>query len=131
MILLDTHVLVWWLTDQGKLTEKVRKLISRERKREGILVSAISVWEVAMLVKKGKLGLGEDSGEWLERLLELPVVKFVAVDERIAMETGLLSGFESGDSADRMILVTARRLGVSLVTKDNKMRKSGIAKTIW
>lgn len=61
MIVLDTHALVWWVNGNDQLSPRARKAIEKELAEDGqILVSAITAWEIAMLVAKGRLALTMD-----------------------------------------------------------------------
>ncbi|MGH8414104.1 MAG: type II toxin-antitoxin system VapC family toxin, partial [Gammaproteobacteria bacterium] len=66
MIVLDTHALVWWVNEDGKLSARARREITGEQRgARQILVSAITAWEIAMLLKKGRLRLTMEFDEWL------------------------------------------------------------------
>ena len=72
MTLLDTHVLVWLLSGNSRLGGQARPLIQRAAEENTLLVSAITPWEIAMLVSKGRLALDRDVGEWVKAALALP-----------------------------------------------------------
>ena len=96
-----------------------------------IIVSAISAWEIAMLVEREKLLLSMDVGSWLATVAEIEAVRFLPVDVEIAVKSVELPGEFHKDPADRMIVSTARKLAVPLVTKDEKIRAYAHVKTIW
>jgi len=132
MIVLDTHAWVWWLADPAKLTTRARRAIDRAaRGGDGVVVSSISVWEVAMLVARGRLALTVDVAEWLQRAEAVPGVRFVPVDNAIALRAVRLPGFPHPDPADRMIVSTALGGGASLVTADRRLRAYKPLKTLW
>lgn len=95
-----------------------------------LAVSAISVWETAMLVKKGRLKLGFSVEQLVRRCRTLPFLRFVAVDPSIAIASVELGPLHD-DPADRLIVATALHLGAVLVTKDQRIRTSGIVETMW
>jgi PIN domain nuclease of toxin-antitoxin system len=131
MTLLDTHAWVWWVTGDRQLGAKARKAIAVARESGDLRVSSISVWEVAMLVRRGRLELTLDVDDWVARSEALPFLRFVPVDNRVAQRAVALPDPAPADPADRMILATARVLGALLVTKDRNMRGvPGIA-TVW
>lgn len=68
MILLDTHIWVWWVDDNPQLVDRPRHLI-QDNVRSGLEVSAISCWEVAKLVQYGRLELACPLEEWMEQAL--------------------------------------------------------------
>lgn len=131
MIVLDTHTIVWWVTDDILLSKKARAVIKREQSDGEIIVSAISAWEITMLVAHERLVLSMDVGSWLSTVGEIERVRFLPVDVEIASKSVELPGEFHKDPADRMIVATARKLSVSLVTKDEKIRAYPHVRTIW
>lgn len=131
MIVLDTHTLVWWVTGDATLSKKAMKAIEREQSGGAIIVSAISAWEIAMLVAHARLVLAMDVSSWLATVAEIEAVRFIPVDVEIAAKSVELPGEFHKDPADRMIVATARKLAVPLVTKDEKILSYPHVKTIW
>ena len=131
MIVLDTHALVWWVAGDPTLSKKAKAAIERELSGGEIIVSAISAWEIAMLVEREKLVLSMDVGSWLATVLAVEAVRFIPIDAEIAIKSVDLPGDFHKDPADRMIVATARKLAVPLVTKDEKIRSYAHVKTIW
>lgn len=131
MILLDTHVLVWWLSGQDDLlSASARQAIERERSGE-MLVSSISAWEIAMLVARDRLVLSMDVAEWLRNAGEIESLTFMPVDNEIAVRSTELPGVFHKDPADRIIVATSRKFGASLVTADRKLLDYDHVQTIW
>lgn len=131
MIVLDTHALVWWANGDGAVSKKAKAAIDRELDGGQIVVSAISAWEIAMLVEREKLVLSMDVASWLATVSAIDAVRFVPVDVEIGLKSVDLPGEFHKDRADRMIVATARKLAVSLVTRDEKIRAYKHVKTIW
>ena len=131
MIVLDTHTLVWWVTGDATLSNKARKVIEREQSGGEIIISAISAWEISMLVAHGRLVLSMDVSSWLATVAEIASVRFFPVDVEIASKSVELPGAFHKDPADRMIVATARKLSVPLITKDDKILSYPHVKTIW
>lgn len=131
MIVVDTHALVWWVTGDPALSKKAKAAIERERSGGEILISAISAWEIAMLVEREKLVLSMDVGSWLATVQTIEAVRFVPVDPETAVKSVELPGDFHKDPADRMIVATARKFAAPLVTKDEKIRAYSHVKTIW
>jgi PIN domain nuclease of toxin-antitoxin system len=131
VIVLDTHALVWWVTGDTSLSKRAKNAIAREMAGGEIVVSSISAWEIAMLVAREKLVLTMDVNSWLVTVGEIEAVRFVPVDVEIATKSVALPGEFHSDPADRMIVATARKLAVPLVTKDAKIRNYAHVKTIW
>lgn len=130
MTVLDTHAWLWWLSEPTSLGKAARQAIDAGRLDGALAVSAISVWETAMLVKKGRLKLGLSVDSLVRRCRTLPFLRFVAVDPSIAIASVELGPLHD-DPADRLIVATALQLGAVLVTKDQRIRSSGIVETTW
>ncbi len=131
MIVLDTHVWVWWVSGSTALSKKASALIERHLTPRSIRISSISVWEVAQLVARGRLELTMGASDWIARCEALPFIEFVPVDNRIALRSTELSGSLRSDPADRIIVSTALTLGVPLVTRDEKLRRYRHVETVW
>jgi PIN domain nuclease of toxin-antitoxin system len=131
VIVLDTHAWLWWVSNPELLGERALAAIAAAQPRREIFVSSISAWEVAMLVQKGRLQLALDVRDWLARCEALPFLRFVPVDNAIAVQATRLPGDLHGDSADRIIVATALSLGAALVTKDRKIQEYPAVSTLW
>lgn len=131
MIVLDTHVWIWWVAGQEQISRKAQEEIDRAMEREEVFISSISAWEVALLVRKGRLELTMPVEDWIARTEALPFVRFVPVDNRIALRSNQLPGEIHEDPADRIIIATALTLGISLVSKDTRIRDYPHVETIW
>jgi PIN domain nuclease of toxin-antitoxin system len=131
MIVLDTHVWVWWLSGVEQISRRASRLIADAVAQKGIYVSSISVWEVAQLVARGRLRLTMQVADWLAKSEALPFVNFIPVDNAIAVRSVQLSEPLHRDPADRIIIATAITLGFPLVTKDGRIAKYPHVKTIW
>lgn len=133
MIVLDTHALVWWVNGSGELSDTAQKAIAQEQgSDEGlILVSAISAWEIAMLVQKERLLLTTAVDDWLATVEAVDTVRFVPVDNDVAIESTRLPGQFHADPADRMIVALARHLSSALVTADGRIRAYRHVRTVW
>ncbi|MBI3185494.1 MAG: type II toxin-antitoxin system VapC family toxin [Myxococcales bacterium] len=128
MIILDTHAWVWWASGSGKLSAKARRAIDQA---EQLGVSAISCWEVAMLVEHGRLTLDRPVLSWLRQALQLPKIELVALTPDVAVEAAALDGKLHGDPADRIIVATAVRCAATLVSRDERIRRAGLIATLW
>jgi PIN domain nuclease of toxin-antitoxin system len=119
VILLDTHVVIWSAEGDARLGRKARKLIAERNQTDPFHVSAISAWEIAMLVSKGRLDIGGPAQDWLVKVMEHPAWQTIPVDAAAAVESVNLPGDFHNDPADRFIVATARLRGFALVTADS------------
>ncbi len=130
-ILLDTHVLIWWVSGCHRIPARIVRSIESCLEEAEVLVSAITAWEISMLIAKGRLLLGMDVECWLETASEIEGLRFVPVSREIAVKSTLLPGEFHKDPADRMIVATARLLGIPLVTADEKILSYPHVRTLW
>lgn len=131
MIVLDTHVLIWWAAGDPQLSRAARDAIEAEAQDGEILVSAISAWEVAMLAKAGRLALTMEAEAWLDTVAQVRAIRFVPVDVGISIQSVQLPGEFHKDPADRIIVATARRHSAPLISADMKIRDYPHVQTIW
>lgn len=132
MIVLDTHALIWWVSGDDRLSEPAALSIQHEQENQGdILISAISAWEVSMLVEKGRIALSMDLNEWLDAVESIERVSLIPITPRVAVQSTRLPGNFHQDPADRMIVALARELNVALITADGKIQDYPHIKWIW
>jgi PIN domain nuclease of toxin-antitoxin system len=120
VIVLDTHAWVWWADGGAQLPPDYRALIQAEG-ANGLGVCAISCWEVAKLVERGRLQLAIPVGLWLAQALQPPAV-LLPLSPEVAVESTQLPGAFHRDPADQLIVVTARVYDCPLVTLDRLIR---------
>jgi PIN domain nuclease of toxin-antitoxin system len=129
VIVLDTHVWLWWITAPERLSARAREAIDEA---ERFCVATISCWELAMLSEAGRIEFDRSIGTWIEQALaneraqSLPLTSTVAVDAALLGRDGF-----TGDPADRIIYSTARTAGGRLVTRDKLLRAFDPRNTIW
>ena len=128
MIVLDTHAWIWWVADPARLSTAARKAIEKERVRG---ICAISVWELAVLIQRGRLVLDRDVAEWVRDALALPGVELLPLTPEIALAAGGPELGLHGDPADRMIAATTLVHRARLVTKDERLRAVQALDTVW
>jgi PIN domain nuclease of toxin-antitoxin system len=131
LILLDTHVLVWWLSESPELSIAAKRAIRRYSGPGEIAVSAISVLEIATAARRGRLQFTVPVEQWLSDMRCIPQLRLEPVSADIAALAGSLADPMHGDPADRVIIATAIVLGVSLVTADERLRSLPSVTTIW
>lgn len=127
VVLLDTHTLIWLLNGSDRLGDNARNLIQQTANEDNLFLSAISPWEIAMLISKGRLVLDRDVGEWVQQALSLPGIRLEPLSSEIAVASTRLPGNMHADPADRIIASTARHLGATLITDDRLLLDYGRA----
>ena len=120
VIILDTHIWVWWVHGDSALAAETCALIDASE-HSGIGVSAMSCWEVAKLVERKRLSLPYPVFDWMEQALAYPGIRLIELSPRIAAESSQLPGTFHRDPADQVIVASARVLDVPLVTVDAKI----------
>ncbi len=129
MIILDTHVLVWAVAESKRLSRPAELAIRKSRLHDGVAVSAVTLWELAFLVARGRIqGYGTVERS-VEKLVEGVTVKSIT-PEIAALATQFPDDYPH-DPVDRLIGATARAEGLALVTRDENIRRSPLLKTIW
>ena len=124
-LLLDTHAWLWLVGGLEPLKRSVLSTVERGARQGRIRVSAISVWEVAMLEAKGRIRLSKDCLSWVHDALASPGISLVPLTPEIAVESCRLPGTFHGDPADRILVATARLLGATLITRDTTILSYG------
>jgi len=132
--LLDTHIWLWYAEgDGGQLTSARVSRLDDVRQAEGLWVSAISVWELGVLVAKGRVQLSIPLRDWVDQALATPGIYFAPLDVLAAVECTLLPGEAHGDPADRFLIATARTQGRILATRDRHIlqyAKRGLVRAV-
>ena len=124
MLLLDTHTWIWTINGDDKIQKSgFFNFIQKAVKSSDIFISAISLWEAAMLVSKGRLVLSENTMEWIHQASSAPGLSIQPITPEIAVESTMLPGNFHGDPADRIIVATARIFNATLLTFDKEIIK--------
>ena len=131
MIILDTHAWLWWISNPERLGPAAASAIEQAILKNSIFLSSISTWELALLVAKGRLTLSIAVRDWVRKTESLPFIRFMPVDNTIALRSVDLPGAFHADPADRILTATALTTGMPLVTKDEKIRACSFVRTIW
>jgi len=129
LILLDTHALVWAVTDSKKLSRSAASSLRRARATGGIAISAITIWEIASLLARGRVRAFGTLEASIQMFLDGIAVRPVT-PEICALGAQFPADY-SHDPADRIIGGTARAEGLTLITHDEQIRKSPLIRTVW
>jgi PIN domain nuclease of toxin-antitoxin system len=125
--LLDTHVVIWWLMDDRKLSKGHARILERsERSGTAVGLSAMSLWEIAKLVERGRLELTQSLDDSLEQLETSAFVTMLPLTGRVAIESTRLGARFHSDPIDQVIAATARCHGLTLLTVDERIIDSGV-----
>jgi PIN domain nuclease of toxin-antitoxin system len=127
---LDTHAWVWWLDQDARLGRATRRALDELQPDGRPYVSAISLWEVAMLVERKRLSFDMPLLDWLETATHPRAVRIVGIDPAVAAEVAALPATFHRDPADRIIVSTCRTLGAPIVTHDRRIRRARLV-TLW
>lgn len=120
MIVIDTHIWIWWTDKNPRLTIDYEKEI-QQNLISGIGVSAISCWEIAKLVEKNRLQFLIPVEDWITQALSHPSIILLPLTPKIAVESTQLPPNFHTDPADQIIVATARIYNCPLMTYDGKI----------
>ena len=120
MILLDTHIWIWWVHGDERLDTRLANRLGQVES-QGLGVSVIACWEVAKLVEHDRLELPWPVPEWFEQAMNYPGVRLLELTPEIAFESTCLPGEFHRDPADQIIVATARIHNIQLATVDTKI----------
>ncbi len=128
VLVVDTHTLVWMMNNSARLGCATSKALDEASFEDRLAVSAITPWEIGLLVSKNRLTLNSDVMNWVNEALAKPGVTQVELEPEIAVASTRLPFEMHADPADRILVATARHLGATLVTADRallELAKSG------
>jgi len=128
--LLDTHAWIWWLHGNARLGPSALKRLALFPRDLRPAISAISLWEVALLVSLGRLTLDTPLEAWLAIAADPGTVRVIPITPHIAAEVARLPDTFHRDPADRLIVATSRVHGLPVLTKDAAIAKSGLVR-LW
>ncbi len=129
LILLDTHVLFWAVHDSKRLSRAAASEMRRARRGDGLAISAISLWELSWMLARGRI-LSSGTVETSLRALTEGIAIRPITAEIAALATQFPDDYPR-DPADRIIGATARAEGMTLVTRDERIRRSPLVRTVW
>jgi PIN domain nuclease of toxin-antitoxin system len=125
--LLDTHALLWWLSQDRALTQPARKIIAETRNT--VVVSAASAWEIATKVRLGKLPMASGLAADFSGHMEREGFDLLAISGEHAIRAGLLPGAHK-DPFDRMLIAQAQAENIPIVSNESAFDTYGVRR-IW
>jgi PIN domain nuclease of toxin-antitoxin system len=128
--LLDTHAWIWWIAQDARLGAKAIAVLDALPPDRRPFLCDISLWEVATLVDLGRLELDVPLDEWLEAAAHPRSVQLVSISPRVAAEAARLPETFHRDPADRVIVATSRAQRIPVLTHDDRIRRSRLAR-LW
>jgi PIN domain nuclease of toxin-antitoxin system len=129
VILLDTHVVLWLAEAPELLSKKAYKTIAEERQDGVLSIADITLWEIAMLISRGRVRVKTSLGGFLRTVEDSFSV--LPLTSEIAERSIQFTEQYPKDPTDRLIGAAALVHGVSLVTRDEQIRQSGEIRCIW
>nr|VFK60638.1 MAG: PIN domain nuclease, a component of toxin-antitoxin system (PIN domain) [Candidatus Kentron sp. UNK]VFK69850.1 MAG: PIN domain nuclease, a component of toxin-antitoxin system (PIN domain) [Candidatus Kentron sp. UNK] len=129
MILLDTCVIIWDALAPGRLTPKARAII--ENSEGESMICDISLWEISMLIKKGRLVVDDTTSRFMNLLIECRHFHIQGITPEIAELSVNLGSDINNDPADRLIAASSILMNAPLLTADRNLRDAAILETIW
>jgi len=131
MILMDTCAIIWDALDPGKLTTKAKKSIDDADQNNALIISDISFWEIAMLIKKGRLEIDSSPANFINLFLQSRNIAVKSISPEIAELSVSFNKEINNDPADRIIVATSVIYNARLVTADENLLKNKLVDSIW
>ncbi len=131
MILLDTHILLWASLAPQRLSSKAKKAIMEVQESGNLLIAGITLWEIAMLIEKGRVQVDAEPLTFLNLLVEGFALQIKLITPQIASISVNLPNAITKDPADRLILATAIAENAPLVTADKNLHAGNVVAAIW
>lgn len=128
--LLDTHILLWWLGEDRRLSSGQRQVLQEADEKNPLWVADITLWEIATLSSLGRINLHLPLRDWLERAVAPPLVQLLPITPAVAAAVAALPGSFQRDPADRILVATAQVLGATLLTHDRRILDAGLVPTL-
>ncbi len=131
MIVLDTHVLIWDALTPERLSEPARTAIAQANQSDGVIICDISVWEIALLLQKGRLQVQTDPLTFINLVLQANKARVQAITPFIAILATQFPAQINQDPADRLIAATTLAEHATLVTADRNLQAANLIPTLW
>jgi len=130
VVVLDTHVLIYDALAPQRLSRRARQAIERGARGHALAACDISLWEIAMLIARGRLEPGKDAKAFLDDVVQGRSLELLPITPGIAVRAQS-DEFGHGDPADRIIAATALERGLALISGDAALRRIKALRVIW
>ena len=131
MILLDTHVLVWMVSDASRLSRPAARELRKAEQHGELAIASITLWELALLCQGGRLRTSGSIESSIRMIIEKSRVQIIEISPEIAALTTTFPESYPKDPADRLIGATARLHGLVLITQDERILNSPLIRSLW
>jgi len=131
VILLDTHVLVWMVSDSSRLSRVAARELRKGERNGELAIASITLWEIALLYQRGRLRVSGSVESSIRTILENSRVEVIEISPEIAALTTAFPETYPKDPVDRLIGATARALGLTLITQDERILASPLIRSMW
>ena len=131
MILLDTHVLVWMVSDSTRLSRKAARELRKAELQGEMAIASITLWELALMYRRNRIRTSGSIESAIREILENSHVHVMEMTAEIAALTTTFPETYPKDPGDRLIGATARALGLTLITADERILASPLVRTVW
>lgn len=130
MVLLDTHIWLWWLLGDGNLSESERESLNRQALEGNLFISWVTIWETEMLERKGRIVVLPDLVKWISKATQPEICRILPADVNVVLKQRKLPEDFHADPADRLITATAMLAECPLATRDRRIIQSDVCE-IW
>lgn len=128
MVVFDTHVLVHDVLEPRRLSARARRALAGEA--GPVAASDISLWEIAMLIAKGRIDPASDAVQFIDDIVQARAIRVLPITAKIAV-LAQSEEFQHGDPADRLIAATAIVHGAQLVSADARLKRMPGLRVLW
>lgn len=128
MVLLDTHIWIWWLGGNDELSDHERDELDYLASKRQIAIAAISLWEAQMRIARGRISVTLPFEQWIREAARPDLVTIIPIDTNVAIALQELPENFHGDPADRLILASALSRNYELATRDRALLSSKLVR---
>ena len=131
MILLDTHVVIWMVSDSSQLSRTAARELRKGERAGELAIASITLWELALLYQRGRLRSSGTIESSIRRIVEKSRVHVLEITPEIADLSRSFPDSYPKDPGDRLIGATARACGLTLITQDERILSSPLIRSLW